>query len=84
MARYSDLTDEELQGKITSFRNALEELALGGGVSVVAGEGRRMEFTRSNIKDCERLLEALEAEWDSRYPRDPAQYGRAIGIRWTR
>lgn len=84
MGRYSNLTDEELSAKITSFRDAIEAIALGGDVSVVAGEGRRMEFTRSNVKDAERIMQQLEAEWDARFPATPQTYGRALGVRWVR
>jgi hypothetical protein len=42
------LTNEALLAEIAAFRKALREIALGGGVGVVAGEGRRLEFTKSN------------------------------------
>lgn len=63
---YSDLTDEQLAAKIVQFRDAQDELALGGGVAVIAGEGRRIEYTRSQSGKLASALIELLAERDRR------------------
>lgn len=81
MGRYSDLTDEALDARIIKFRDAIEEIAVGGDVSVIAGEGRRMEVTRGNIGQAERILAELELEKQRRDPTyDATRCGRAISV----
>lgn len=66
MGMYSDLTDEELSAKIAKYRQAAEDLDIGEQVAVVAGEGRRMEFTRANSRRLLATLKALIREKDRR------------------
>ncbi len=42
------LTDEELLAEIAQYRKAVRDVAMGGGIGKVSGEGRLLEFTRSN------------------------------------
>jgi len=39
------LTDDQLVAEIRAHAKAKRELAMGSGVAVIAGEGRRVEFT---------------------------------------
>lgn len=43
------LTDEALLAEIATYRNAIREASTNG-VGVIAGEGRRVEFTTSNVQ----------------------------------
>ena len=81
MGLYSGLTDQELAAKITRYMTAIEEVDLGGGVGVIAGEGRRMEITAANANSARRTLDELILERDTRANggRTP---GRAIGMRF--
>lgn len=65
---YSTLTDEELAAKVTELRNALEATSIGGGVAVVAGEGRRMEYTSANRADLRQFYQAALREQQRRDP----------------
>lgn len=65
MGLYSDLTDEALAAKIAELRDAIETTA-GGQVAVIAGNGRRMEYTRADSKTLWTLLRAATNEKDER------------------
>lgn len=70
MRPYADLTDEELKAEIAEFRLAIKQAAKGG-VGVVAGEGRRLEYTAGNMNIAYAALRDLYAE--------AAERGLAIG-----
>lgn len=76
---FAGMTDEELQAKITKYSEAIEQVATGG-VGVVAGEGRRMEYTQGNSKLLERLLYRAEEEWYRRHPEDRPTVSGACAI----
>ena len=65
MRPYAGLTDEQLEAEIQAYLAARREVALGGGVGVIAGEGRRIEYVRSNIGLLDQDLRALG--WEARY-----------------
>lgn len=81
MAMYSDLTDEELDAKIIELRDKVETVVGGGAVAVIAGEGRRKEYTRGNIDGLRGLLNAAIIERDKR-ANGGRLPGRAIGVRF--
>jgi hypothetical protein len=63
---YNDLTDEELAAKKKELVGKYET-AIGGGVAtVIAGEGRRVEYTRANASGLESLIKALDREQQKR------------------
>lgn len=76
MGFYSDLTDEELAAKVTELRDAYEK-TIGGGVAVIAGNGRRMEYTRADSKALMGLLRDAQNEQDERRGNCPTG---AIGV----
>lgn len=78
MGIYSDLTDEALAAEIAAYRAARKEMTLGQGVAVIAGEGRRVEFTKANRADLDAELRALIREQDKRAGRRGG--GRAIEV----
>lgn len=59
---YGDMTDEELAAKIAELRGHVEQVAIGGVAVVVAGEGRRIEYSRANEKGLLALLAAASRE----------------------
>lgn len=61
MGLYEDLTDEELAAEITAYREAIRKVELND-VGVVAGEGRRLEFTSGNLRDARDTLRNLMSE----------------------
>ena len=78
MARpYQDLTDDELAAEISDYRAALKSVALGGNVTDVGAEGRRMTVTPVNTGEVRRALDSLLYERDYRAG---ALCGRAIGV----
>lgn len=79
---FDDLTDEELAAKIIELRTKIETVAGGGAVTVIAGEGRRKEFSRGNIDDLERLLNMALAEKERR-ANGGRLCGRALRVRHT-
>lgn len=81
--RYEDLIDEDLDEKIAKFRDALEEISLGGDVSVIVSDGRRMELTRGNTAAAERILVTLLEEKEMR-ANGGVLRGRAISMRFGR
>jgi hypothetical protein len=67
MARpYRDLTDQELTDEIADYRAALKKVALGGEVTDVGAEGRRMTVTPVNRTEICNALDALMWERDYR------------------
>lgn len=62
MRLYADLTDEQLLAEISEYRGAIKQVAMGGGVGVVAGEGRRIEYTSGNVGEARTALRDLLAE----------------------
>jgi len=62
MARYRDLTVDELQAEIVEYRAALKGLALGEAVVTVWGERRRLDYVPPNAADARNELRELEAE----------------------
>ena len=78
---FDDLTDDELKARITSYRDALEKLAMGGVVTVIAGEGRRKEITRGNSADLRALLAEARDALDRRNNNGRLP-GRALGVRF--
>ena len=55
-------TDQQLLAKIQQYGEAIEKVALGGGVGRVQGEGRMVEFVPSNIGLAQATLRTLIAE----------------------
>lgn len=53
---YADISDEDLVTKIRAFRDARDELAGGGMVAKVQGEGRMVEYVRSDITGSSKAL----------------------------
>jgi len=81
MPSYRDLTDQELTDKIAKYRAAIEEIDLDGATSVIAGEGRRQEFVRSNASHLRTTLDELQCEQRRRAPYDCENpRGRALGV----
>ena len=62
MRLYADLTDEQLSAEISEYRAAIKAVAVGGGVGVVAGEGRRVEYVAGNVIEARTALRDLLAE----------------------
>lgn len=62
MGRFSHLSVEALQAEVADYEAAIKAVALGGGVGVVVGEGRRMEITRPDVGRAETALRDLRAE----------------------
>lgn len=80
---YEDLTDEELNERIIKFRDALEEIALGGDVSKIQTDGRLMEIVAGHTGKAENILQQLRDERDRR-ANGGVLPGRAIGMRFYR
>lgn len=59
---YTNLSDEELEDKITTLTAAYEKAMLGGVATVVAGGGRRMEYTTANASGLLSLITAATRE----------------------
>jgi hypothetical protein len=78
---YDDLDDDALKTKVGELRDKLERVVGGGAVEVIAGEGRRKEFSQGNAKELRRLYTAARNELDRRTSGGIAQ-GRAIGVRY--
>lgn len=74
---YGDMTDVELAAKIVELRAAYETAISGKVATVVAGEGRRVEYTRANIDGLKGLLTAAIRE---RARRDGVQVSGAIRV----
>lgn len=65
MSMYDDLTDDEVNAKIIVFRDAYEAV-IGGQVAVIAGNGRRMEYTRADSKALLAIIRELRSLRDER------------------
>jgi len=76
MSFYEDLDDEDLAAKIKELRVAYETV-IGGQVAVIAGNGRRMEYTRADSKA---LLGLLREAQNLRDERGGATVSGAIGV----
>lgn len=61
MSAYSLMTDEQLLAELTEWRAARKKAVMGG-VAVVAGEGRRKEFFRSDTGAIEIEIGRIERE----------------------
>lgn len=81
MGRYSGETVEWLIAEIAEYRAAIKKATLGGGIGVVAGEGRRIEITKLDAQAANTVLRDLEAEL-ARRPgyEDRAQWAIAVEI----
>jgi len=78
---YDDLDDAALAAKIIELRDKIEAVAAGGTVAVIAGEGRRKEFTPSSIAALRQLYtEACNAR--ERRSNGGRLRGRAIRARF--
>ena len=77
MKLYQNLTDVELAAKITYLTEKLETVVGGGVALVVAGESRRIEYSRANQQGLEALLKAAQNEQDRR---NGIQVSGAIGV----
>lgn len=78
---YDDLDDAALIAKVGELRDKLETIVGGGAVEVIAGEGRRKEFTQGNAKELRRLYDSARNELDRRN-NGGRPIGRAIGVRF--
>jgi hypothetical protein len=56
------LSDADLDTLIAELTTAYREAILGGGVAVVQGEGRKLEYTAANRGDIKRELAAAQRE----------------------
>jgi len=61
MRIYASLTDEALEAEVAEYIAAIKT-AVSGGIAVVAGEGRRIEYARGNIGEARLALRELFAE----------------------
>lgn len=66
MGLYSTMTDQELLAEIKQYRDALKAVAIGGGVGVVASEGRRVEYVQGNSGEARLALRELLVEAQNR------------------
>lgn len=63
---YEDLTDAALDAKIVELREKVEQVAMGGVARVVAGNGRRIEYSDANRGGLEGLLKLAIREKQAR------------------
>ncbi len=80
MIEYQHLTDVQLKAKIRAIAEAIEKVALGEHIVVVAGEGRRMEVMKANLPEIKTILARYYTEYYRRFPQE--KRGRAIGVRF--
>ena len=66
MGLYDDLTDEDLDAKIVELRGKVEQVISGGVARVVAGNGRRIEYSSANREGLEGLFKAAVREKQAR------------------
>lgn len=81
MIEYQHLTDVQLKAKIGQIAEAIEKIALGEHMIVIAGEGRRMEVMKANLPEIKSILAKYKAAYYARYPQE--QRGRAIGVSFS-
>lgn len=62
MGLYRLKTEEWLLTEIAEYEEAIKKATLGGGIGVVAGEGRRIEITECDVDKAMRTLRDLVAE----------------------
>lgn len=74
---YGDLDDDALHAKIVELRGKYETVISGGVATVVAGQGRRIEYTRANSDGLKSLLTEAVRERDGRAG---VQIGGALSI----
>lgn len=77
---FDDLTDEALDAKIVELRGKIEKVMSGEAVAVMAGEGRRIEYTRGNVDGLQQLLDSAITERDRRR-NSGRRPGRALNVR---
>lgn len=77
MGLYSTLTDAELTAKRAELLSQMEQLATGGVVTKMAGEGRSIEMSGGNLNQVRRLYNACIEEIDDRVG---GCGGHAIGV----
>lgn len=63
---YTNLDDTQLAAKVTELTTKYETAIGGGVVTVVAGEGRRIEYSRANAAGLQSLLTAAVREQQRR------------------
>lgn len=63
---YGHLTDEALAAKIVELSAKYETAISGGVATVVAGQGRRIEYTKANAEGLKSLLTDAIRERDGR------------------
>jgi peptidoglycan hydrolase-like protein with peptidoglycan-binding domain len=63
---YGNLSDDDLAAKIVELTASYEKTMTGGAAIVVAGQGRRIEYTRSNSSGLMALLTAATREQQRR------------------
>lgn len=83
MNPYGRLTEEQLLAEIAQYEAAAKEFALGGDIAVIAGEGRRVEYTRRDGKAVNNALRELYAEAADRGLDGFTGGGRAIPVRFS-
>lgn len=76
---YANMDDDALLAEINVFRQAIRKQSLSG-VGVIAGEGRRIEFTNSNISEARTELRNLMAEARRRGLSIADGFGGAIAV----
>lgn len=58
---YASLTDEQLEAEILEYRGVIAKTAKNG-IGVIAGEGRRIEYTTGNLQAARTELRNLLTE----------------------
>lgn len=79
MRPYINMTDQEVIDEITSYLAAKKTLIQGGGIAVIQGERRRLEFTPASSRQIDETLRLLEYEARQR-GLEIAGDGGAIGV----
>ena len=74
---YGNLSDADLATKITDLTAQYEKAISGGVATVVAGQGRRLEYTRSNASG---LLSLIKEAAREQQARAGVQVGGALAI----
>lgn len=82
MRPYINLTDDELTKEIVDTHAARRKVASGGVAVVIAGEGRRVEYTRANAGMIDEDLRMLAYEARTRGLEIGGESG-AIGVEFN-